>query len=158
MTGLPAENYNRRAQRIKEDKRQVGSVSEFRVKTGRRVEFVDITGQVRDAVRESGTAVGMAHVAVPHTTAAVTVNENADPDVVNDVIMHLERLVPQDGGYRHSEGNSDAHVKASIMGCSEMLPVEEGRLVLGTWQGVYFCEFDGPRTRRVRVTVTGDPV
>ncbi|HUT34848.1 MAG TPA: secondary thiamine-phosphate synthase enzyme YjbQ [Planctomycetota bacterium] len=127
-------------------------MQEFSVPTQSRTEFVDITVEVHRAVRAEGVADGLCHVFVPHTTAGVTVNENADPDVTRDVIAVLERLVPRDAGYRHAEGNSDAHAKAGLVGCSATVPVAKGRLVLGTWQAIYFCEFDGPRHRRCIVT------
>jgi secondary thiamine-phosphate synthase enzyme len=119
------------------------------------VEFVDITAQVQAALAREGVADGVCHVFVPHTTAGVTINENADPDVTRDVIAVLDRLVPREGDYRHAEGNSDAHAKASLMGFAATLPIAGGRLVLGTWQAVYFCEFDGPRRRRCLVTALG---
>ncbi len=121
------------------------------VRTRRRVEFVDVTGMVETVVRESGCQCGACLAYVPHTTAAVTINENADPSVRRDIQATLDRLVPEQGDYRHSEGNADAHVKATLVGASQLIPIEEGRLALGTWQGVYFCEFDGPRTRRLVV-------
>lgn len=123
------------------------------IPTSRRVEFIDITKKVQRALSNAGIQSGLCHVFVPHTTAGVTINENADPDVVRDIVTTLERLVPERGDYRHGEGNSDAHIKASIMGFSQSIPVENGRLALGTWQGVYFCEFDGPRTRQMRITL-----
>lgn len=123
------------------------------VKTERREQFVEITERIREIVAKSGMQSGLCHVFVPHTTAGVTIQENADPDVVRDMLVTLARLVPQTGDYRHVEGNSDAHVKAAAMGPSQLVPVDGGRLVLGTWQGIYFCEFDGPRTRRVVVTL-----
>jgi len=123
------------------------------LRTGRRCEFVDITGDVQKAVEECGLENGLAMVFVPHTTAGVTINENADPSVVADLLESLERLVPQHGKYRHREGNSDAHCKASLMGSSVSVAVEGGRLVLGSWQGIYFCEFDGPRRRKFGVLV-----
>lgn len=116
--------------------------------------MVDITRQVQEAVRRSGVQSGVALVFVPHTTAAVTINENADPDVVSDLLRALEALVPR-LAYRHGEGNSPAHLKSSLLGCSQTVPVAAGRLALGTWQGLYFCEFDGPRQRSFRVTVQG---
>ncbi len=125
----------------------------FKVKTGRRAEFVDITAQVQEVVRDSGIRKGVCHIYVPHTTAGLTINENADPAVPADIIAHLEKLVPRSGDYRHAEGNSDSHIKASMMGFSETALVENGALVLGTWQCVYFCEFDGPRNRTVYVQV-----
>ena len=121
------------------------------VTTSTRQEFVEITAEVGRAVAELGIADGAAVVYCPHTTAGLTINENADPDVVRDMLDVLERLAPCDADYRHCEGNADSHVKASLMGSSVTIPVEAGRLALGTWQGVYFCEFDGPRTRRLRV-------
>ena len=127
----------------------------FSVPTGRRCAFLDITRQVAEAVEESGIASGLAVVFVPHTTAGVTINENADPSVQADIIDHLERAVPRAAAYAHAEGNSPAHVKASMMGSSVTVIVQDSRLVLGTWQGIYLCEFDGPRTRKVHVEVTG---
>ena len=124
------------------------------VKTHRRNDMIDVTRQVSEIVAKSGITDGMVTVFAPHTTAGVTINENADPDVVHDVLMTLAELVPQDRpGYRHTEGNSDAHVKSSMMGCSTSVIVEDGRLCLGTWQGIYFCEFDGPRSRQLMVKV-----
>ena len=122
----------------------------FQIKTQRRNELIDITEQVRQAVAACGVRDGVALVYVPHTTAGVTINENADPDVVHDLLSTLAELIPQHRpGYRHSEGNSDAHVKASLIGSSVSVIIEQGRLQLGTWQGIYFCEFDGPRSRKV---------
>ena len=126
---------------------------EIQVKTKARNELVDITGQVEKVVEESGVAEGICVLAVPHTTAAVTVNENADPSVKADIITKLSELAPEGDRYRHMEGNADAHIKATLVGPSETLLVKGGRLSLGTWQGVFFCEFDGPRTRRVIVRV-----
>ncbi|MDY0267743.1 secondary thiamine-phosphate synthase enzyme YjbQ [Trichloromonas sp.] len=119
------------------------------------VEMIDVTTQVRDAVRKSGIRSGLVLVFTPHTTAAVTINENADPDVVADLCMEINKIVPLDDHYRHAEGNSAAHLKSSLFGASETLIVEEGAPVLGTWQGVYFCEFDGPRSRRLHIQVIG---
>lgn len=127
-------------------------MQELSVPTHNRTEFIDITAEVNRAIRAEGTAQGLCHIYVPHTTAAVTINENADPDVTRDVIAILERLIPRTGDYRHVEGNSDAHAKASLLGASVIVPVAAGRLVLGTWQAIYLCEFDGPRHRRVLVT------
>ena len=124
------------------------------VRTGSRDEMVDITGDVASAVTESGVGEGVATVYVPHTTAGVTINENADPSVVHDVLAALDRAVPwRQGFYRHGEGNSAAHAKSSLVGCSAQVLISAGRLVLGTWQGIYFCEFDGPRSRRAIVAV-----
>ncbi len=126
----------------------------FEVSTGARSQLVDITSRVREVVRGTGIREGLCQVYIPHTTAGVTVNEAADPDVAADILEHLERLVPR-GRYRHREGNADAHIKASLVGFSATLPVAGGDLALGTWQGIFLCEFDGPRRRRVRVTVLG---
>jgi len=115
-------------------------------------DFVDITGQVRQIVAASKIQNGLCQIFVPHTTAGVTINENADPDVVTDMLAALKRMVP-DLPYRHGEGNSPAHVKSTLVGCSMTIPIVDGRLCLGTWQGIYFCEFDGPRTRKVWVQV-----
>lgn len=124
------------------------------IRTRSRDEFVEITERVQSVVDRSGVTSGEALVFVPHTTAGVTINENADPDVVHDMLLTLNRLVPrQASGYRHAEGNSDSHVKASLMGSSCRVIVDQGRLVLGTWQGIYLCEFDGPRTRQVHVQI-----
>ena len=124
------------------------------ISTGSRTEFVDVTGKVRQVVKESGVKDGTCTVYVPHTTAAVTINENADPSVRRDVLARLNKLIPFDADYSHSEGNSAAHIKASIIGSSETIIVVDGRLALGTWQGIYYCEFDGPRRRTLLVQVT----
>ena len=116
--------------------------------------FVDITGEVQKAVRDSGVSEGTALVFVPHTTAAVTINENADPDVSHDLRLALAALVPK-LPYRHGEGNSPAHLKSRLFGCSQLVPIVNGKLALGTWQGIYFCEFDGPRRRNFQVVVQG---
>jgi len=121
------------------------------VKTSSRTEFVDITTEVQKAVRESGLHSGLCMVYVPHTTAAVTINESADPSVKRDILMVLNQMVPWKADYRHLEGNSPAHVKSTLVGASELIMVENGRLVLGTWQGIFFCDFDGPRTRKVHL-------
>jgi secondary thiamine-phosphate synthase enzyme len=122
------------------------------VKTKRRTEFVDITSEIQNLVTQSGMADGACMVYVPHTTAAVTINESADPSVRSDILMVLNQVVPWEADYRHLEGNSPAHVKSTLVGASQWVPVRDGRLALGTWQGIFFCEFDGPRTRRVQVT------
>ncbi len=122
------------------------------VDTNVREEFVEITRDVARAVLASGLQDGLAVVYCPHTTAGLTINENADPDVTRDMLDVLQRLVPCDDGYRHCEGNADAHVKASLMGSSVTVPVRHGELKLGRWQGVYLCEFDGPRPRNLHVT------
>jgi secondary thiamine-phosphate synthase enzyme len=128
-------------------------MDEFTVETKRRMEMIDITDRVNGIVRGTGVERGICLVFVPHTTAAVTINENADPDVPADIIATLGALIPEHGGYRHAEGNSDAHLKSSLVGASETVIVEGGRLVLGTWQSLFFCEFDGPRRRKVQVTI-----
>ncbi|AQQ69809.1 secondary thiamine-phosphate synthase enzyme [Limihaloglobus sulfuriphilus] len=126
----------------------------FNVQTTRRAEMIDITGQVGSIVRSAGVKTGEVLVFCPHTTAAITINENADPDVQHDMLLTLDEMFPQNrAGYRHSEGNSDAHIKSSLIGCSERIPVTDKHLMLGTWQGIYFCEFDGPRNRKVFVQV-----
>jgi len=121
------------------------------IRTEYRSEMVDITALVQKEVTESGVADGVCIVYVPHTTAGVTINEGADPDVCRDIITKLNEMVPADAGYRHMEGNSDGHIKASLVGSSVSIIVEKRRLVLGTWQKIFFCEFDGPRSRRVYV-------
>lgn len=126
---------------------------QFEVSTARREQFVDITEQVARAVAEAGVSEGVVVVYCPHTTAGITINENADPDVAADLLAGLARLAPRDAGWRHREGNSDGHLKASLIGSSATVPVESGRMMLGTWQGIYLGEFDGPRRRRVLVTV-----
>lgn len=125
----------------------------FGVRTGQACEMVDITREVQDIVTKSGVKSGICIVFVPHTTAGITINENADPDVVRDFLMETGKIVPLHDGYRHIEGNSAAHIKASMMGFSQTVIVEDGRLLLGTWQGIYFTEFDGPRNRKVHVKV-----
>ncbi|MBI1373482.1 MAG: YjbQ family protein [Phycisphaera sp.] len=126
----------------------------FDLTTRKRDEYVEITTRVRDIVAESGVANGLVVVYVPHTTAGVTINENADPDVVHDTLLQLDRMVPwKQAFYRHGEGNTASHVKASMMGSSATVIIRDGDLVLGTWQGIWFCEFDGPRTRQVHVKV-----
>ncbi|MHB9028494.1 MAG: secondary thiamine-phosphate synthase enzyme YjbQ [Candidatus Latescibacterota bacterium] len=130
-------------------------MQKFTVSTKSRSELVDITEPVRGALFSSGIRAGVCQVFTLHTTAGITINENADPDVRFDIVESLNKLVPWRNGYRHGEGNSAAHIKASLMGSSVTVPVEDGRLVLGIWQGIYFCEFDGPRTRTVIVNVIG---
>ncbi len=115
----------------------------------------DISAEVSSAVTRSGVQEGICLISSPHTTAGITINENADPDVKRDMLMEISKIVPREDGYRHREGNSAAHLKAALTGLSASLPVSDGRLVLGTWQGIYFCDFDGPRQRRVLVTVIG---
>jgi secondary thiamine-phosphate synthase enzyme len=125
----------------------------FQVRTSAQTEFMDITRSVQEAVEKAGVEDGICIIFIPHTTAAVTINENADPSVVQDMIMELNKIVPFKDQYRHMEGNSPSHIKASLVGCSLIVLVESGKLVLGTWQGIFFCEFDGPRSRKVHVKV-----
>jgi secondary thiamine-phosphate synthase enzyme len=134
-------------------------VTTFQIQTRDRNQFVDITEKVRAVVRRNGLREGICTVYCPHTTAAVTINENADPDVVHDMLLHLERTVPElQSGFLHGEGNSDSHIKASLIGPSVILLVDKGDLVLGRWQGVFFCEFDGPRMRNVHVQAMGGAI
>jgi secondary thiamine-phosphate synthase enzyme len=126
------------------------------VRTDRREQLVDITRDVATAVAASGVACGIAHVFCTHTTAGLTINENADPDVARDLLAGLGRLAPRSGGWKHAEGNSDAHLKATLVGAGAVVPIDDGRLLLGRWQAIYLCEFDGPRSRSVSVTVVGD--
>ena len=126
------------------------------VQTRSRDEMVDITREVADVVRRLGVKTGRCVVFVPHTTSGVTINEHADPDVCEDLIASLNRIVPWNGSYRHGEGNSAAHVKASLTGSSVTVLIEDGRLLLGTWQGIFFCEFDGPRTRKAWISAVSD--
>ena len=127
--------------------------SEISIKSSKRNELIDVTAQIEKIVKESGAKEGICFVFCPHTTAAVTINENADPSVKEDLLAGLSRLVPEHGNYSHSEGNSDAHIKSSLIGASVLLPVKNGSLVLGAWQGIFFCEFDGPRSRKLMVLV-----
>ncbi|RDV83939.1 secondary thiamine-phosphate synthase enzyme YjbQ [Ammonifex thiophilus] len=121
------------------------------VTTRRRQELVDITSQVAKLVAEKGLKEGVVYLFCPHTTAGICINENYDPTVAEDILRKLEELVPATGPYRHAEGNADAHIKSCLVGVSQVIPVREGRLALGTWQGIFFCEFDGPRQRKVWV-------
>jgi secondary thiamine-phosphate synthase enzyme len=125
----------------------------LRVKTARRTELVDVTDSVRRAVEKAGVQDGICYVYVPHTTAGVIINEHFDPDVAMDLEGVFDRLVPKSGPYRHSEGNSDSHAKAALVGTSQVIFIEEGKLALGRWQGIFFCEFDGPRERKLCVKV-----
>jgi secondary thiamine-phosphate synthase enzyme len=129
-------------------------MKEIRVSTKSRTELVDISGEVQKAVADSDVRDGVCHVYVPHTTAGVTINENADPSVREDILMELNKVVPFQDNYKHLEGNAAAHIKTTIVGSSETILVQGGRLLLGTWQGIFFCEFDGPRSRRVLVHVS----
>jgi secondary thiamine-phosphate synthase enzyme len=121
------------------------------VTSSQQTEFIEITADIQRMVEKSGIENGVCMLFVPHTTAAVTINENADPTVKSDILGVLNKVIPWEANYRHMEGNSPAHIKATLMGASEMIAVENGRLVLGTWQGIFFCEFDGPRTRSVHI-------
>jgi secondary thiamine-phosphate synthase enzyme len=123
------------------------------VPTHRRTEMVDITGQIQELVRDSGVTEGVCHIFEAHTTAGLTINENADPSVQADILMVLNKIISDKEAYRHLEGNSPAHIKASLMGSSLTVLVSNGRLLLGTWQGVFLCEFDGPRTRKVQIKI-----
>ncbi len=131
-------------------------IKQISVRTTKRNEFVDITAEIQSVVETSGVKSGICYVYVPHTTAAVTINEGADPSVKRDILMMLEELIPHSAGYAHMEGNSDAHIKSSLIGASETIIIKDGRLQLGTWQSVFFCEFDGPRSRKIIVKIIGD--
>ena len=126
------------------------------VKSHSRTELIDISSDVHSAVNSSGIENGICVVYTPHTTAAITINENADPSVPDDILMEMNKIVPFNDGYRHMEGNSAAHIKSSLFGVSETMIIQNGSLLLGTWQGIYFCEFDGPRTRRVHIKIRSD--
>lgn len=128
-------------------------IRRLEIATSSRAQMVDVTREVERAVSESGVQEGFCHIYVPHTTAGIAINENADPSVAQDILAVLEKMAPRGGSYRHLEGNADSHVKASIVGSSETVLIEGGRLVLGTWQGFFLCEFDGPRQRRLLVKV-----
>lgn len=130
-------------------------MEKLQVQSGSREEMLDITDALRRLVRERGWSDGALLLFCPHTTGAVTINEGADPDVVRDIIVNMRKLVPHRGDYHHAEGNSDAHIKSSMFGCDQMVIVEDGGLQLGTWQKIYFCEFDGPRTRQLWVKWLG---
>ena len=123
----------------------------LKVKTRSKTELIDITSEIQDLVQSSGIKEGFCMLYVPHTTSAVTINESADPSVKDDILMVLNQIIPWEAEYRHIEGNSPAHIKSTIVGASELIAIENERLVLGTWQGIFFCEFDGPRNRKVNV-------
>jgi secondary thiamine-phosphate synthase enzyme len=129
---------------------------ELSIKTERRAQLLDVTSEVAKFVQESGVQGGVCHLYVPHTTAGVIINENDDPDVAQDITATLDRLVPRGAGYRHGEGNADSHIKAALAGSSATVFITDGRLDLGRWQGIFFCEFDGPRTRRLQVKIIPD--
>ena len=128
----------------------------FSVQSKHRSELIDITHSVQGIITQSQIKTGSCLLFTPHTTAAITINEGADPAVKTDILRYLSTQIPQDPSYAHNEGNSDAHIKSSLVGASEIILIEKGRLVLGTWQSIYFCEFDGPRNRRVHVQLTGE--
>lgn len=130
-------------------------IKRLSVPTSSRTQMINIDHLVEHTVQESGVQTGICHVFVTHTTAGVTINENADPNVVRDILAELNKIIPLQDNYTHMEGNSAAHIKSSLVGCAQTIPVENGRLVLGTWQSVFFCEFDGPRQRKVVVQVMG---
>jgi secondary thiamine-phosphate synthase enzyme len=130
-------------------------IKNINIKTGTRTEFVNITSEVQKIVSESGVKDGVCYIYVPHTTAGVTINEGADPSVVKDILSTLNKLIPHSANYLHMEGNSDAHIKTSLVGSSQCVIIDEGKLLLGTWQAIFFCEFDGARHRRVTVKVMG---
>lgn len=131
----------------------MGEVYTFGVKTGQSFAMINITGEIQNIINESGVRSGICVIFVTHTTAGITINENADPDVVRDFLMEMNKIVPIKDGYHHREGNSAAHIKSSMMGFSQTVIIEDGRLLLGTWQGIYFMEFDGPRIRKVHVKI-----
>lgn len=130
--------------------------SKLQVKTDSRTQFVDVTGKVESVIKEHGMKSGICQLFVPHTTAGITINENADPSVVRDMLKELNKIIPFDDNYDHSEGNSAAHIKSSLVGPSLSLIIEDGRIQFGTWQGIYFCEFDGPRNRKLWVKLISD--
>lgn len=128
----------------------------FPVSTSKRNEMIDVTDKVQNLIHKAGISEGTVIIFCPHTTAAITINENADPDVVHDILQTLSSIIPHSkSDYQHSESNSDAHIKSSLVGCSETVIIKDGQMQLGTWQGIYFCEFDGPRRRNVNIQITG---
>jgi len=129
-------------------------ITELDIKTRARSEMFDITGKIRKIAKDSGIKEGICYIYVPHTTAGITINEDADPDVAGDIIHALNKLVPYEGNYRHSEGNAAAHVKASLIGSSKYIVIKDGEMLLGKWQGIFFWEFDGPRSRKVILKLT----
>ena len=131
-------------------------MDEISVKTSFHTQFIDITSKVSEVLQKTGINDGICTVFTPHTTAGITINENADPDVPRDIIKEMEKVVPLNDGYAHVEGNSAAHIKSSLFGCSETVIIRNGSLMLGTWQSVFFCEFDGPRDRKVWVKIIGE--
>ena len=136
----------------------MAKIESIRVRTDRRTQLVDVTNEVQSLVAKSGVQQGTCHVYVPHTTAGVTINEHADPDVASDVEGVFDRLIPNKGPYSHVEGNSDSHAKTILTGTSQIIFVESARLVLGRWQGIFFCEYDGPRERTMQIKIVPDPI
>jgi len=132
-------------------------IQTVQVKTTRRTEWVNITPEVNRCVAASGISSGVCHIYVPHTTAGITINEGDDPDVARDMEAAFDRMVPRDAGYKHYEGNSDSHIKASLVGASQSVLIEGGQLRVGRWQSIFFCEFDGPRNREVQIKIQPDP-
>ena len=128
----------------------------FTVKSINQTELIDITAEIQDVVLSAGIGQGLCMLYVPHTTAAITINESADPSVKDDILMIIDKIIPWKAGYRHLEGNSPAHIKSTLVGSSELIAIENNRLILGTWQGIFFCEFDGPRTRKVHVRLIAE--
>ncbi|MEK7279570.1 MAG: secondary thiamine-phosphate synthase enzyme YjbQ [Nitrospirota bacterium] len=129
-------------------------ITELEIKTRARTEMLDITDKVRKIVKDSGIKEGICYLYVPHTTAGITINEDADPDVARDILHTLEEMIPYEGNYRHSEGNAAAHIKTSLIGSSKYIPIKDREMVLGKWQGIFFCEFDGPRSRKLILKLT----
>ncbi|PXV62713.1 secondary thiamine-phosphate synthase enzyme [Halanaerobium congolense] len=126
------------------------------IKTNNKVELIDVTTQIQNAIKETELESGLLQIHIPHTTAAVTINENADPDVKSDIKKEINKIIPFDDNYAHLEGNSAAHIKSSLFGVDQNIIIENKKLLLGTWQGIYFCEFDGPRTRKIYLKITKD--
>lgn len=135
----------------------MATIHTLKIKTSRRTQLLDVTTQVGQVVEKSLVTTGICYVYVPHTTAAVMINECADPDVASDLEGAFDRLIPSEGPYRHAEGNSDSHMKSVLVGASQMILVAGGKLQLGRWQGIFFCEFDGPRERKLQVKIVPDP-
>ena len=137
-------------------RREPHAAKTLAVRSSRRTELINITAEIQELVTESGCSSGVCHIYVPHTTAGVIINEGYDPDVARDVEVTLDRMIPLKGDYRHAEGNSDSHIKTALVGTSQSVFIEHGRLALGRWQAIFFCEFDGPRHRDVRVKIVAD--
>jgi secondary thiamine-phosphate synthase enzyme len=142
---------------LKSEHPRISFTRTITIKTSRHTELKNVTSEIESLVRESGCATGVCHLYVPHTTAGILINEGDDPAVARDIGATLDRLIPHHGDYKHAEGNSDSHIKAAIVGSSETIWIEDGRLVLGRWQAIFFAEFDGPRTRELRVKIVPDP-